>query len=563
MEMRRIVAALVVCFLLSAGCSKQDPRPGWEPISTDPGEIGQPWPVLVGTYHDSVTILAFDDREVLFDVGRSHEHFRLDYRLRKVIGLGTSANQPRPSAKESGQFSLSEREGVDVISIYRPVGEKEISANVIRGEGKVAQTKDLSGLAFYEVAQDYIHLVYYNVAADQRSVWHVSNGAPGGSLSWSSSGRYLLEENGERLTVYGRAAGGMIGAVQGTKPSFAASVPYLVFQRPDGRPGILELNSGYNWPLVPKTLNYQPKSDIIWTPNGERLAILAGLKPEAGTAQPPYLLYLYDTKTGKLLQYPLSRALDPARCGLLLQADPKALPALLVAAPEISRKPLVAVDMEHYLVGSGNRLELMDSAARRMLIFTFPDHVAQIGFDEQGRRLWLITAKGNTVRLYAWRLPGLEYLKSVFPGRGDLTLGRLRLGDSPAAVRTLLGRPLGTESGPDPRHDNEPTDTWRYQDLSVTFLHGRLLRIVSSTPDLPTSRGITIGSTLQQIQERYGRPSYQIHDYLSYAGTVGSVDLKVAFNLDQRRRVTAMLVSRTTSPGKPPSPGRQSLGEGF
>ena len=543
--MRRLGFFLAVAAFLFIGGCMSPPIPAQQSgYATDLRELGRPWPVLIGEYNGPLTMVEHNEKGVVFKVGMQNPTcYRLDYTQRRLTRM---AENPRlQSTSNWGRAKLISDGDRWSLLLLRPDGTKiALSESMPAHDLGFAQTGDLSGVAFYENTGAGAQLVYYDQAAGHREVWRNLTAAPSqAKLAWSRNGRYLLEETGGKIIVHDRAQGFVVGLADGTGPVFSPTDLYLTFWRPDGRPGLLNLRTGFSRLILPQEQDYRPLPTIVWSPDGSRLSLQAEAAAGANRGRAPFLLYLYTVENGSLRRYPLAAPFDLMRYSLLFQATQPEVGRLLTLIPTLKNGPLEALGSAGYMVGLDRKLMFLDLKARLTSLRVFDEDIKDLSL--AGTARLLVVTGGKKVRLYAWRLPDPVMLSGVFPDARDLTLGQVSLGATAIEVGRLLGRPQTVERGIDPFSGRDVLETARYDQVAVTFAGGRLTKAVYSAPGAPTGRGIEVGATLQAVYETYGRPHYRRDDYLSYHGELEGAELKVAFSLGPNQRVKAILVSRT------------------
>ena len=537
----------IVILSMLAGCAGSAPIEVESP--PDLRELGKPWPVKVGEFSPPLSVTSHDERAAIFTVGREdRETYRLDYTKRTLTKVSA-----RPSALyqagNGGAARIGRRGNRPALFVVGQDGDRvAIGETVLPAEGPgFAQTKDRSAIAFYESTPGGPQLVYYDQTTGSRAAWRDLPTPPvRARLGWSTGERYLVEALAGQLIVYDREAGLTIGSVAGTRPLFAPTDLYLLFQRADGRPGLLDLRSGYDWPILPASGKYRPLPAAAWTPDGSRVLIQAEATAQSGPDAPPFQLYLCSVN-GAQQRYPLKAPLDLSRYAVLLQPAHPEVGRLLAIVPRLRNGPLIPLDATGYLVGHGRQLAFLDLAARLDPIRAFPGPVRELSLAGTGRRLVVVTGGQSKVQVYAWRLPELSALTKAFPDERDLMLGRLRLDMTSAEVLKVMGSPLDRERQPDPFAKGETLETLRYPETAATFARGHLVRLIDTASATATWRGIRIGSTKTAVYEDYGRPGYERADYLSYQGKVNGVEVKVAFQFGADRRVAAILVAKSGS----------------
>ena len=80
-----------------------------------------------------------------------------------------------------------------------------------------------------------------------------------------------------------------------------------------------------------------------------------------------------------------------------------------------------------------------------------------------------------------------------------LSIGELRLGDSIDTMQKILGNDYATATLTSPNHFR-----CEYKGLTVTFADGKIIGLISSVNSFATERGITYGSTLNEVFAAYG-----------------------------------------------------------
>lgn len=537
--MRRLLLAFLVFIGGCRGAALPIPVSEWGP---DLSDLGRPWPVEVGEFNVPVTILAHDDRGMTFASGRPEQRYhRLDYDRRHLAAL-PSAHAAIGLDNPWGSAEIAVSGGKALLRLVWPNGStREIAAiPQVDGDGVFAQSSDLTGLAFYEETKTGCGLSYYDQATGIRQTWRTMGSVPDPRrLSWSASGRYLLEETAGRFTIYDRGAGRSLRTAEGTQPLFDPTESYLLFLRTDGRHGILEIQTGFNWPLPASDPGYRPLPAAAWSPDGSRVFILA----EAETKESlPFRLYVHNVRTGETRRYPLPAPIDLGRYSLLLQTPQPDLDRLVELLPQLEAKPLAALGAAGYLIARGNELCFLDLRGRMRTVHEFDAGILDLSLS--GRNLVVLTEAGRRARLHVWRLPSEEPPPGPFPDGRDLSLGALRLGADQAEVIKALGRPYAEEKRIDPFSGRKELVVYRYPQAAVEFDGRELVRIIYSAPGAATGRGLEVGMSEDEVFAQYGRPGYREDGYVSYQGEVDGMAIKTAFTLDPAGKVTAILLAR-------------------
>lgn len=541
--MRKVALLIGLALVLAGGCAGK-PAPAKQAADAL-HELGRPWPVLVGEFDEPPRIVRHDAGSLEFTAGSVR--YLLSYGSRRLSRLRPGFPE-KPTDARWGRARWENGEGrrltlVDPDGRPTPASEAVIPA---AGEG-YAQTGDLAGLAFYEKTPRGAQLVYLDQATGNRAVWRsMTMVPPGAVLLWSPGERYLLEEAGGRLIAYERTQGAVAGQVEGTAPVFSPAGRHLLYRRPDGRLGLLDLRTGLARAVPRMEDGYQALAEPIWTPDETRLLYQAEAAPGSPGGRSPYLLYAFQPADGAVLRFPLAAPLDLPRYAPFLQAGPNQIPRLLALVPQLARASLAALTPTAYLVGEGKRVSLLDTAARFTPLYEFRERISAMSLG--GKDRLTVVTRGEVYRLYAWRLPEYSLLgRDRFPARFDLCLGDLRLGARRDEIEQLLGRPLAVEERTDPLGGKDTHTTLRFLDRSLTFSRDRLIKIICTGTAAPTGRGVKVGDSHSAIHDRYGKPTYEHADYLSYQGSLDGKAVKVAFTLDGKRRVAAVLLSFTTA----------------
>jgi len=543
------LAIAILAPILLAGCAKPARIGIQAGLSSDLREVGKPWPVRIARFSAPVAVLDHDETGCTLAVGRqARTLYRFDYRQRQLRRMADRVPMPQETEVWGKARAITAGDRRLLLLTWADGRRLELSDSLPFLDGQVyAQAKDLSALAFYETTAEGTELVFYDQATASRTVWRRLPAAPfKAHLTWSGTGRYLVEELEGQLLVYDRDTGLVVGFVVGTRPSFAPTDLYLLFWRPNRQPGLLDPRTGYDWPLLPIGQDYRPLPATDWPPDGSRIFIQAEATAGAKTGASPFLLYVYSLSSGALHRYPLMTPIDLQRYSILLQAAQPEIDRLAGMIPRLKSGPLVALGTSSYLAGLDNRVNLLDLEARFIPLQTFAERVADLSLARNGDRLIVITANGTESQVYAWRLPNPALLSAAFPDSRDLTLAGVRLGSSAAEVRSVLGRPLTRESRLDPTSGTVRQEVWRYTEGTAVFANGRLVRVIHTAPGAATGRGIAIGAPQSGIYERYGRPDYQRAGYLSYSGLLEEATIKVAFTI-AGGKVTAILIARAES----------------
>lgn len=538
----RIGAGLIcLCLILPiCGCGRSA-RPARTAIAPSAlAELGRPWPVLVNEYRKRIVPVRHDDEGFTFGIGPGGQaRYRLDYKRRRVLAI--------PGAPEGPGYSRLGRAGLaghnkQTLVLNWPGGRQAVVSSAAAPFAGPAQTGDLSGVAYYELTDAGARLVYYDQPSGEYETWRELAVRPArASLLWSASGRHLCEAIDGQLVVHNREFRLVVGTAAGTRPVFSGDDRYISFLRTDGRPSLLDLRTGFEWPLPSLAAGYRPLPPVVWSPDASRIFILAEKMDQAKKNAAPFLLYLYSLPDARLRSYALDATFDLKRYSILLQAAQPEVARLAGLIPRLRNGPLVALGQSGYLVGEGHDVSFLDLEARLVLLHRFDEPVRDLYLAPSGRRLIVIAGRPGRAGLYAWRLP--RVLAGAFADRRDLRLGGLRLGMSKKEAIALLGKPLSAERMLDPVGGRDRIEILYYTAASLTLAGGRLSRIIYSAGDSRTGRGAGVGSTLGQVHELYGRPSHAEEGYLSYHGIVDGRPIKVAFTLDARRAVTAVLVA--------------------
>lgn len=537
--MRKLAWLAALISLLAAGCRTAAPKPS--AVRSFPGlaELGRPWPVLIGSFAGPLSIISHEPAGLLFETPGRIRH-QLDYARRRLVHLGFHAGNGRDEETRLPIPRVDNNQEPAGLYLEWPDGRRTEVARGLAAAKGFALSKDGGCLAYYQDSPTGIQLIIYRPEDDARTIWrHLGRVPAVPKLSWSPDDRYLLEDSGDRLLIHCRESGWAVGPVVGNTPLFDPAGRYLLFKRADQRPGLLNLQTGADWPLLAAGERWLPPYRAVWRRDGTALFIQA-----ASNDPGRHLLYRYETATGSLRRYETDDPVDLRRYAALLDAPPNRLRALLDLLPTLKGGPLSEIKESFYLAGRGGQLILLDPQGRIHELARFPARITALSLTRDRRRLVVAAGGRERTTLYAWRLPDPAILAGPFPDRRDLGLGRLTLGMNEAEAVKVLGPPPGKETGMDPRNGRQ-TATWRYPDLSVVFsAQGRLIRMIDSSPGLRTTRGIGIGSSLAEIFELYGRPAYRSGNYLSYQGAVEGNGIKVAFTLDQTKKVAAILVAR-------------------
>ncbi|NLG85058.1 MAG: hypothetical protein GX493_10730 [Firmicutes bacterium] len=535
--MRRLILAGVPVFfiVLVAGCGQPAPPAGTWVSPPHLRELGRPWPVEVGRFAAPFRLLAHDAGGILFTTGRPARRYRVDYRLRRLVPLG-----PAPAPGEEPYTAKTATEGDQrLLFIVQPDGSRLMVTSSLFATAW-AQTGDRRALAFYETGPEGVQLVYSQPLVGIRQVWRRPVAPPATiTLTWSPQGNYLVEERDGFLTVFPRAEGVPRWTASGLAVSFDPDERHLLYRQGETL-RLLDLGGWYAEALpAPGDGRFL---SAAWSPRGERVFYIY---EKTGAEKTTRLLYLYEVEGGTWQRHPIPATLDPLTLAAFLHAKAAEAGTLLPLLPHLNEGTLCRLGEGFYLAGRDRELVLLDLSAKKVApktLHRFAGRVARLSL--AGRRLVILIEEAEETTLYAWNLPVPAALTGIFPDRRDLGLGSLKLGMETAVVQTLLGTPLATEKGPDPLTEGRILLTHFYPAVAVTFARGRLEKILTTAPDLATPRGIKVGATRAEVLARYGRPDYEVRDYLAYRGTVDELSVKVAFKFDEEGRVAAILLAR-------------------
>ncbi len=115
--------------------------------------------------------------------------------------------------------------------------------------------------------------------------------------------------------------------------------------------------------------------------------------------------------------------------------------------------------------------------------------------------------------------PPVAQPSDSFPSVDDsvLTINNVRLGQTEAEVRAILGPPT---SKSEPKHEEVlPDVTWTlsYPDLTVRFTGQRVAEVTCMAETCATSDGVRIGDSRQKVERAYGPGRYDpVGESLTY-----------------------------------------------